>query len=110
MIECAPAREAMTEEWLDSLPYPAFLLNDDRMAVGLIEELTSRGIKVPAELQVIGFDNLVDAPYFRVPLTTIEVPVLENTRRVLDHILEGQTLEPNTVNRANIIWRKSASM
>lgn len=33
MIECAPAREVMTEEWLDSLPYPAFLLNDDRIIV-----------------------------------------------------------------------------
>lgn len=86
------------------------LVSDDRVAVGLLEELTARGINVPRELQVIGFDNLVDAPYFRVPLTTIEVPVLENTRRVLDHILEGAPLEQNTVNRANIIWRKSATL
>ena len=86
------------------------LLNDDRMAVGMIEELTSRGVKVPEEIQVIGFDNLVDAPHFRVPLTSIEVPVLENTRRVLDHILDGAPLELNTINRANIIWRESASI
>ena len=86
------------------------LLNDDRMAVGLIEELTARGVKVPEELQVIGFDNLLDAPYFRVPLTSIEVPVLENTRKVLDHILDGAPLELNTVNKANIIWRESASL
>jgi DNA-binding LacI/PurR family transcriptional regulator len=80
------------------------------VAVGLIEELTSRGVKVPEELQVIGFDNLVDAPYFRVPLTSIEVPVLDNTRRVLDHILNGEPLEKDTVNKANIIWRESASL
>jgi DNA-binding LacI/PurR family transcriptional regulator len=86
------------------------LVNDDRVAVGLIEELTARGIDVPGELQVIGFDNLVDAPYFRVPLTSIEVPVLENTRMVLDHILNGEELPGNTINSANIIWRESASL
>ena len=86
------------------------LVNDDRVAVGLIEELTARGIKVPDELQVIGFDNLVDAPYFRVPLTSIEVPVLDNTRKVLDYILNGEPLSKNTLNRANIIWRESASL
>ena len=86
------------------------LVKDDRVAVGLIEELTSRGVKVPEELQVIGFDNLVDAPFFRVPLTSIEVPVLDNTRRVLDHILNGEPLEKDTVNKANIIWRQSASL
>ena len=86
------------------------LVKDDRVAVGLIEELNARGVKVPDELQVIGFDNLVDAPYFRVPLTSIEVPVLENTRKVLDHILNGDDLPRNTVNQANIIWRESASL
>lgn len=86
------------------------LVKDDRVAVGLIEELNARGVKVPDELQVIGFDNLVDAPYFRVPLTSIEVPVLENTRKVLDHILNGDELPRNTVNEANIIWRESASL
>ena len=80
------------------------------MAVGLIEELTARGVKVPEEIQVIGFDNLIDAPHFRVPLTSIEVPVLENTRMVLDHILEGKPLERNTINSANVIWRESASL
>ena len=86
------------------------LVNDDRVAVGLIEELTAQGVKIPEELQVIGFDNLVDSPYFRVPLTSIEVPVLENTRRVLDHILNGDDLEYDTVNQANIVWRESASL
>ena len=65
---------------------------------------------MPDELQVIGFDNLVDSPYFRVPLTTIEVPVLDNTRRVLDHILDGVPLETDTVNKANVVWRGSASL
>ena len=74
----------------------------------MIEELTARGIRVPDELQVIGFDNLKDSPYFRVPLTTVEVPVLDNTRRVLDHILDGVPLEKDIVNQANIIWRESA--
>lgn len=86
------------------------LLNDDRVAVGLIDELRKHGVKVPDELQVIGFDNLVDAPYFKVPLTSIEVPVLENTRMVLDHILKGAPLAPLTVNQANIVWRESARM
>ena len=86
------------------------LVNDDRVAVGLIEELLAKGVKVPEELQVIGFDNLVDAPYFRVPLTSIEVPVLDNTRRVLDHILDGGPLERSTINQANIVWRNSAAL
>lgn len=86
------------------------LLNDDRVAVGLIDELRSHGVRVPEDLQVIGFDNLVDDPYFKVPLTSIEVPVLDNTRLVLDHILKGAELPPLTVNQANIIWRESARL
>lgn len=92
----------------DHLQVRTVLVNDDRVAVGLIEELTARGIRVPDELQVIGFDNLKDSPYFRIPLTTVEVPVLDNTRRVLDHILDGVPLEKDIVNQANIIWRESA--
>lgn len=44
---------------------------NDQMALGLIHGLSDRGLKVPHDLSVVGFDDLPDARHFLPPLTTV---------------------------------------
>lgn len=44
---------------------------NDQMALGVIHGLHRRGIRVPEDVSVVGFDDSPDARHFRPPLTTI---------------------------------------
>lgn len=44
---------------------------NDQMALGLLGGLADRGLEVPREVSVIGFDDVADAAQYRPPLTTV---------------------------------------
>ncbi|QIG39637.1 LacI family DNA-binding transcriptional regulator [Microbacterium sp. 4R-513] len=44
---------------------------NDQMALGLVHGLCQRGIRVPDDISVVGFDDLPDARHFLPPLTTV---------------------------------------
>lgn len=46
-------------------------VGNDQMALSVLREANRRGIQVPEELAVIGFDNIPESPYFYPSLTTI---------------------------------------
>ena len=50
---------------------------NDLVAVGLLSALVERGIKVPGDMSVVGFDDIPFARYIQPPLTTASVPVTE---------------------------------
>ena len=50
---------------------------NDLVAMGLLSALGERGIEVPAQLSVVGFDDIPFARYLTPPLTTAGVPVTE---------------------------------
>jgi DNA-binding LacI/PurR family transcriptional regulator len=47
---------------------------NDSMALGAIRAATAAGRRVPADLSVIGFDNIVWGEMNEPPLTTIHIP------------------------------------
>lgn len=49
----------------------AVFVGNDQMALGLIHGLHERGIRVPEDISVVGFDDLPDARHFLPPLTTV---------------------------------------
>lgn len=46
----------------------------DLVAIGCAETLLSQGIRIPEDVSVAGFGNILTAEYFRVPLTTVRQP------------------------------------
>jgi DNA-binding LacI/PurR family transcriptional regulator len=45
---------------------------NDQMALAVLQVAHQKGLRVPEELAVVGFDDLAEAPYFWPPLTTIQ--------------------------------------
>ena len=44
---------------------------NDQMALGLFKAMRLKGVSIPEDLSVIGFDDVPEAPYFSPPITTI---------------------------------------
>ena len=114
-----PGTEASHEEDVtvgqDSLPYflqreaTAVFCYNDMTAIGLLTACRERGIAVPQEMSVVGFDDIEMASYVTPPLTTIHQPKIELGRlaaRVMLDLLRnrpGQNyiLSPTLVVRAS---------
>jgi LacI family transcriptional regulator/LacI family repressor for deo operon, udp, cdd, tsx, nupC, and nupG len=66
---------------------------NDMVAIGVLTACQERGIAVPEELSVIGFDDIKMASYVTPPLTTIQQPKVELGRlaaQVLLDLLKNQ--------------------
>jgi len=50
---------------------------NDPMAAGALSALTDNGIKIPTQISVIGFDDVLIANYLQPHLTTIRYPVVD---------------------------------
>ena len=55
----------------DAAAHTAVFVANDQMALGFIRALHERGISVPGDVSVVGFDDQPEAAYFLPPLTTI---------------------------------------
>lgn len=77
----------------------AFAAND-LTAIGLMTSLTEAGLRVPADVSVVGFDGIHLAAYTAPPLTTVAQPIFDLGRRaaelLLERLIDGHT-EPRTV-------------
>lgn len=56
---------------IDVADTTAIFVANDQMALGLVHGLAERGIRVPEDISVVGFDDLPDARHFLPPLTTV---------------------------------------
>jgi LacI family transcriptional regulator len=57
-------------------PTSGVVAYNDLMAIGLMSELGGRGIRIPDDVSLIGFDNSLDLGFGPSPLTTVAVPRL----------------------------------
>ena len=70
------------------------------MAIGAVRALRDRGVKVPDEVEVIGFDDIEVARLVEPPLSTIAQPGLEMGARsaeLLLRMIEGKTTRPRSL-------------
>nr|WP_201468805.1 LacI family DNA-binding transcriptional regulator [Microbacterium hydrocarbonoxydans] len=62
----------------------AVLAFNDLVAMGLLSAVTTRGLRVPDDLSITGFDDIPFAAYTTPPLTTAAVPAAEIGRLAWD--------------------------
>ncbi|MFF5156721.1 LacI family DNA-binding transcriptional regulator [Streptomyces sp. NPDC000348] len=84
-------------ELLD-LPEPptAVLVCSDRMALGVYETLAERGLRVPDDMSVVGYDDLPEARWLTPALTTVRQPLSEmaaTALRLLLRMMDGHRPE-----------------
>jgi DNA-binding LacI/PurR family transcriptional regulator len=61
---------------------------NDLSAIGVINAVVESGRRVPADVSVVGFDDLRLARFTTPPLTTIHQPAREIARRATQLLLE----------------------
>ena len=99
------------------LPEPPTVLccGNDKMALRVYGILRSRGLKVPDEISVAGYDNYrVIAETLYPPLTTVELPYVAMGVRAAQRLLslisgEGQTSSEPSLVAGPVYWRSSVT-
>jgi len=85
-----------------------FLSHNDRIAIGMISGLLERGIRVPEDIQVIGYNDSEYADYTAVPLTSVRSPAERHTLQALEHLVKGTPLPPVLFSPLEVVQRKSS--
>jgi DNA-binding LacI/PurR family transcriptional regulator len=94
----------------------AVMCSNDMTAIGVIREAYERGIAVPQELSVIGFDDVRLSRFFIPPLTTIQMSQVEIARlafKALVEEVERETPSPKGteyVLKTDLVLRKSTAL
>ncbi|MGW5053821.1 LacI family DNA-binding transcriptional regulator [Actinokineospora sp. NPDC004072] len=101
------------EELLERHPdVDAVFAAADIIAVGAMRHLRSRGVRVPEDIAVVGFDDAVLATMASPPLTTVRQPVEElgrtTTWRLLAQLAGERHLPPSILLPTELIVRASA--
>jgi DNA-binding LacI/PurR family transcriptional regulator len=66
----------------------AVFASSDDIALGALATATRCGRHVPADLALVGFDNIPQSAYFQPPLTTIDQPLARTGRAAVELLLE----------------------
>lgn len=69
-----PEKDAINQFYLEKEKPDAIVCANDFMALAILQELNRRGIKVPEEVKVSGFDKVMEGQYCTPRLSTVETP------------------------------------
>jgi len=85
---------------------------NDHLALGLLRALHERGLQVPRDISIVGFDDVPESGFFIPPLTTIRPDFHAVAENALDLLLaqidsgepstERRVLAPTLVERASV--------
>jgi LacI family transcriptional regulator len=98
-----------TEVLLDADPrLTAIVALNDSMAIGALAVLRARGLSVPADVSVVGFDDMPIARDVTPALTTVRLPLVEIGARAIGLTLDAQHPSPRVEEvAATLVTRES---
>jgi len=98
---------------LDIAPGSAIFSANDHMAIGLLSALRERGLSIPNEISVVGFDDVPEAGYLYPPLTTVRQDFAGlgelMMQKVLVAVEEPEVKTEDTPIPTHLIVRQSTS-
>jgi LacI family transcriptional regulator len=71
-----------------ALPADAIVCANDQMAIGVLRTLSARGVRVPQDVAVVGFDDIFPAALSDVALTTVHQPMRRVGEQASDRLIE----------------------
>ncbi len=80
---------------------------NDSLALGTIESLRDRGIHVPEDVAVIGFDNNTRSYFSKPPLTTAEYNIGRHAAEILLRMLSGKQVPEQSFAPTKAVLRRS---
>lgn len=91
-----------------------FVCSSDLIAIGVMAALRSKGLKVPRDIGIVGFDNISQAAFTNPPLTTVAQDIYRLGTRsfeLLMHRIEQPKRPPEEIIlKARIISRSSLKL
>jgi len=90
--------------------FDALVASNDYMALGAVAALEERGVQIPSDVAVVGFDDLEEARYATPPLTTVRQPARDNGEAALGLVLaqiEGRRVAAETLVGTELVIRQS---
>lgn len=85
---------------------------NDQMALGLVHGLAKRGLRVPEDVSVVGFDDIPEAAHFLPPLTTVKQDFAALGALALRMVLaaiEGDSTTEHEMIEPRLIIRESTA-
>lgn len=86
---------------------------NDLIAVGAAETLMAQGHRIPEDISIMGFGNVLISHHFRVPLTTVRQPKFhlgEAAMEIMSQLLKGQHPAPKRIPAELIVRDSTASV
>ncbi|EML4684580.1 TPA: LacI family DNA-binding transcriptional regulator [Citrobacter amalonaticus] len=90
--------------------FSALVASNDDMAIGAIKQLHDKGVAVPSQVSVIGFDDIAMAPYTIPALSSVKIPVTEMIQETIGRLifmLDGGAFTPPKSFTGTLIRRDS---
>jgi LacI family transcriptional regulator, repressor for deo operon, udp, cdd, tsx, nupC, and nupG len=84
---------------------------NDLVAIGAADALLNQGVRIPGDLSVAGFGNILTSEFFRVPLTTVRQPKLRLGAVAMDlmvKLLHGEKVSSHLLP-AELVIRASTA-
>ena len=104
-------QDALNALYAKDIPFTAVVCANDEMAAGAMAAAHERGLELPRELSIVGFDDAPISRYVYPKLTTIHYPIADMgtmaARWVLKHVYDQkqdvqQVFEPKLVERDSV--------
>lgn len=103
---------AMKQLFERGIQFSAVICANDEMAVGALDVIRERGLSIPDDISVVGYDNVRWAPFLSPKLTTVNNPVRDMGRMaarwVLKNVYNEDKLTIQTIFEPEIVARESA--
>lgn len=84
------------------LPLTALVCANDEMALGALRAVRDRGLSVPVDMSIIGFDDIRLARFIDPPLTTVAQPMQEIGREAMTLLID-LLADPTTAARKRML-------
>lgn len=105
------AAYATVEGWLAAgLRFDALFAADDTSATGALAALAHGGARVPQDVALVGFDDVLRARYLSPPLTTVRAPMREVGQAAVQQLIsliETGRADPATLLPTELVVRQS---